>query len=294
MTAEMVEKVEFANAFDAALEARGLSLAEVREQLLRRGEELSIATLSYWRSGVRHPDPVKSAAALAALEAVLQTLPGALSGRAPAHSRRLGAVGRVVERPVTDSARSRILELLDVTPIENYRTLSIAETIDIDDSLALRAVETTLIVQCVRGTLDSLGFVHATGRTALRGPNLVVLAGGTVTAEVTDAARTSFAHRVELERPLEQGETTMIDMRKTLPDAHPAQRSHFISVPRRTREVLQWFRFDQDFPPDWFDEVETRERTRTVTLSEPRSVHRWRVDFGPGEVLARWGYVDDA
>lgn len=189
---------------------------------------------------------------------------------------------------------ARIHGLLDVTPVEAYRTLSIAETIDIDHALALRSVESTIIVQCLQGTLDSLGFVHTSDQPTSRGPDLVVRAGGAVTAEVTDASRTSFAHRVELERPLEPGETAILDLRKTLPDAHPPQRSHLVTVPHRTREVLQWFRFDQEFPPDWFDECETQDRGRTVTVADPRTVHRWRVDFGPGEVLARWGHVDDA
>lgn len=292
--AECGGDVEFADALDAALKASRMPLAEVREQLLSRGESVSVATLSYWRSGARRPDPHRSSGVLMALEEILRTPPGALSGRTPGRSRRLGAVGRGIEKPSPSSEVFRILGDLDVTPVENYRTLSITETLDIDGELALRSVETTLIVQCLRGSLDSLGFVHSYDQPASRGPDFVVRAGGSVTAGLKDATQTCFAHRVELDRPLQQGETAILELRKTLSDADPPQRGHLLTVPRRTREVLQWFRFNPSYLPDWFDECEAHELSRTVTLSDPRSMHRWRVDFGPGAVLARWGYVEDA
>lgn len=285
--------MEFADALDAALDARGLSLAEVRQQLRHRGVSLSAATLSYWRSGARRPDPVRSASSVTALEAVLGISPGELSGRVTGHSRRLGAIGRVEPLDAAGSERSRMLRLLDVTPVENYRMLSIQETIDIDADLSIRSVEIALLVQCVHGSLETLGFVDIAPEPTTASPRLSVRAGGTADDVLIDEGGTVFGHRLTLARPLAPGETAMVEVRKTFPVAYPAQRSHLVVAPRRVRELLQWFRFAQGHPPDWFDEDETLRRTKTVTVADPASVLRARVDFGPGQLHARWGHIDD-
>ncbi|WP_052466110.1 hypothetical protein [Mobilicoccus massiliensis] len=70
----------FAEVLDAAVDRRGLSLGAVRHRLRRRGHDLSIATLSYWRRGHSLPTRARSLDALATLEEVLKLPVGALSG----------------------------------------------------------------------------------------------------------------------------------------------------------------------------------------------------------------------
>ena len=74
-----------------------------------------------------------------------------------------------------------------------------------------------------------------------------------------------------------------------------ARREHSLSVHRRTREIVQWYRFGAGREPEWFEEEErTRAQTRwTASMLDPRSVHRLRENFGPGEVRAHWGALDD-
>jgi len=288
-----VDDSGFATAFDAALRARDLTLSRVRDRLSHRGVALSLATLSYWRSGVRRPDPIRSADALDALEAVLDVVPGTLTGHLGGHSRRLGAVGRVDPQERSQSPRTRMLRRLCVAPPERVRTVSIQETIDISPDLRVAAVLAQMLVQCVQGTIESLGFVEITPRPTSVAPVITVMAGGAVDLSLTDATRTVFGHRLRLDKPLSAGETAMVEMLMQFPESCPARRSHLVVAPRRVRELLQWYRFAEGAPPDWFEEDETTTRTRTSTIFDPESLHRSRVDFGPGQVLARWGYVDD-
>lgn len=46
----------FANALREATARSGLSLTQIHLRLRDRGNPVSIATLSYWRSGERHPE----------------------------------------------------------------------------------------------------------------------------------------------------------------------------------------------------------------------------------------------
>ena len=57
----------FAASFRDAINARGLTLARLHEQLRARGNSVSMATLSYWRSGARRPEGAQSMAALSDL-----------------------------------------------------------------------------------------------------------------------------------------------------------------------------------------------------------------------------------
>lgn len=284
--------MEFANALSAALQARSLSLSDAHRCLEKRGVSVSVATLSYWRSGARYPDPVRSAAVLSALEEILDVSPGTLAGRIPAQSRRLGTLGRVARPEGTDVRRARMLEKLDVTPHENFRVLSLQETIDVDSRLAITSVQTNLLVQCVQGTLGSLGFVDLISEQTTLRPQFVVNAGGQFDGAHADDGMV-FGHRVVLDKTIHPGETAMIDIDVSFPSGFPEQRCHALVVWRRTRELLQWFRFTDGHLPDWFEEEEAQQPLRTVPLAEPRSVHRARSDFGPSWLLARWGHIDD-
>jgi len=292
----------FANALDAALTSQSLSLAEVQWLLAQREVQLSIATLSYWRSGTRRPDPARSAATVAALESVLQLESGALSRHLSGHSRRLGAVGRMehIDNMVPVNLvgpQSRVLrmrERLQASPHENYRLLSIQQTIDIDENLAISAVSTEMFIQCLQGSVESIGIIDIAAESTKTRPAVSASVGVTVEGPLVDEAEEVFGFRLVLERPLGPGETAMIEVVKAYPAGHPPERHHMVAVQRRAREILQWYRFTPGHTPDWFDEQErTDDSTTTITISDPTTVHRSRVDFGPGSVLAGWGYIDD-
>ncbi|WNV85198.1 hypothetical protein [Umezawaea sp. Da 62-37] len=61
----------FAEALDAAITARGLTLDRLRHHLSEQGMDVSLATLSYWRRSLRRPERPESLRAVQALEALL-------------------------------------------------------------------------------------------------------------------------------------------------------------------------------------------------------------------------------
>lgn len=77
---EVAESV-FTLALRAAITTRGASLESLRQALLERGSRVSVATLSYWRSGRSRPDRGGSMIALAELEQVLRLPAGFLTSK---------------------------------------------------------------------------------------------------------------------------------------------------------------------------------------------------------------------
>jgi len=72
---------EFSAALRAAVATRGVSLESLKNELARRGCRVSIATLSYWRSGHRSPDRGGSMLALAEMEDLLSLPAGFLTSK---------------------------------------------------------------------------------------------------------------------------------------------------------------------------------------------------------------------
>ena len=71
----------FSATLHLAIEASGLTLEQVRQELASRGAFVSMATLSYWRRGLSRPERPESLLAVDSLEDVLGLSTGALSGQ---------------------------------------------------------------------------------------------------------------------------------------------------------------------------------------------------------------------
>lgn len=54
--ARRAESDDFANALRDAINAKPVTLSWLQRQLKARGNRVSMATLSYWRSGARRPE----------------------------------------------------------------------------------------------------------------------------------------------------------------------------------------------------------------------------------------------
>lgn len=72
-----VSSATFAELVSSGLERSGLSLAAVRRRLAGQGNPVSMATLSYWRTGQRRPGP-RSLEVVRGLEVELDLPPGHL------------------------------------------------------------------------------------------------------------------------------------------------------------------------------------------------------------------------
>lgn len=100
---------DFAARFAAALGARDLSLDGVRVHLAKSGYTVSVATLSYWRSGRSVPWRRQSLEMVGHLESLLGVPTGFLSDVLPTHRRQMWNPTTAI--PLQDRARERIDQL---------------------------------------------------------------------------------------------------------------------------------------------------------------------------------------
>lgn len=80
--------MDFAGGLRAAIDASGLSLEEIVEQVAERGNRVSTSSLSAWQSGLSAPSRTKSLQTIPDLEQVLGVEEGCLSGLLTQRARR--------------------------------------------------------------------------------------------------------------------------------------------------------------------------------------------------------------
>ena len=275
----------FSATFNAALTKKGLSLVRLETMLRARGVDVSVSTLSRWRTGERMPSR-RLLDTLAALEDALDLPDNALAKFVAARSPHVGSVPPQVQ----DADSARVLQRLsDVRPAD-YRTLSIEEVIVIDENLRIERIEEQHIIQCVHGTIRKMGHLppYAIGPEF----SIDVTAGGQIDDTWVDDTTGIHGCGIVLDRPLQHGETAIVEL--TVHHPHELQR-HAVAIRRKLRSFVQWYSFIDGHEPDWFEEREvlTTGETRLTGQERPSSVLRVHTTTEPSDYEARWGMIDD-
>lgn len=287
----------FAASFRDAINARGLTLARLHEQLRARGNSVSMATLSYWRSGARRPEGAQSMAALTEIEHLLHLEPGSLT-ELLGTTNRTGPLGpnlfpldqRELEEAVKDAFAALGAEYPDTS-----RELTTHSVTDVDAAGNVAYSITRSIVQSTVGTVTSIPFLEMTPGISTPAPLISAVAGGRISARYSHPNGEVHGVLFELEVPLTAPNTSMVEWSVEYPPGYPPQRETGHAVARQTRELLVWTRFHPDALPDRIEErVETPQETTSTELSlEGRhSVHQVRRAFGPGLLGVSWSYDD--
>lgn len=301
----MAEKAQtasetFADVFRRALGRQGFTLSELRHRLGQRGSAVSLASLSYWRSGGRQPDLDKVGDLIADIEEILGLESGELAGRIT--RRRSGRTPLRPAEPVLtiDQTEVDYVQLfeearlsLECPPSDWFREISLQETYDVDAQGEVASATTSIALECVEGTISRVMYGCATSLPVEDPPRFGVLEGGRSAGEYIHADRILFAVAVELETPLKVGDTGLITVRIDYPPSFNESMEVGVATNRETKKLGQWVRFDPDGVPDWILAIEaTPEGERKVYrgLDTPTSVHQVRWDFGPGSLAFRWGY----
>ncbi|MEU3463207.1 hypothetical protein ABZ721_25100 [Streptomyces sp. NPDC006733] len=151
----------FHHALRTAVAARGLALERVRHRLAQRGVRVSVASLSYWQSGIRRPERAESLRAVRALEDVLEL---------PAHSlSRLLVPRTAVDRPPARSyqylmepaaALAGLLAELDSPPDGGLHTVVHYERVRIGPARELLAHDSQHVVRAHRDGVDRYVAIH--------------------------------------------------------------------------------------------------------------------------------------
>lgn len=284
----------FAGSFRDAINARGVTLAWLREQLRVRGNTVSMATLSYWRSGARRPEGVQSMAALSDVEELLHLAAGTLTGLLGG-TNRTGPLGHrqfpldegELEQAVTDTCTA-----LGATP-DTSRELTTHSVTDVNASGNVFHCMTRSIVQSTVGTVTSIPFLDMTPGISTCAPTISAVSGGHIAARYSHPSGEVHGVLFELDVPLATPNTTIIEWSVDYPDDYPPTRETGHALSRQCRELLVWTRFHPDALPDHLEErVETPGNSSVTPLSLDgrTSVHQVRRAFGPGALELRWRY----
>lgn len=286
---------EFAAAFRDAINARRVTLSWVQERLRARGNQVSMATLSYWRSGSRHPESMQSLAAVADIEELLHLDVGALSGLLRS-SHRTGPLGPnlfPLDEHAIEQAVKEAFAALGAEYPDTSRELTTHSVTDVDASGNVSASRTRSIVQSTVGTITAIPFIELTPGLPTPAPHFSADFGGRIAKRFSHPNGEVHGVLLELDAPLTSPNTAMVEWSVAYPPDYPSQRETGHAVARQCRELLVWTRFHPDAIPDWFEEEVDTPQSQTATplhLQGRTSIHQVRRAFGPGALLLRWGY----
>lgn len=298
MTEDQIARAEamsFADALSLAIRERGTTLARLHARLADRGNRVSMATLSYWRSGARRPEGAQSLAAIADLEELLSLDQGALLDRL-GPTLRTGPLGSTAfpfdEELIEQHVRETFLAMGAVYP-DPTRELTTHAVTDVGaDGHVLRRT-TRLLVQATSGTMSAIPFVELTPGIRTPPPQFEAVGGGRITRRHSHPSGEVHGFLFETECAITAPGSTMIEWAVVYPPGTPATDGTGHGVAFRSRELLVWTRFHPAAVPDWCEEVEETPEGEVVTprtLDGAQSLHAIRRGFGPGALGIRWGY----
>ena len=288
------ENLSFAQALSEAIRARGVTLSRLHTRLAERGNPVSMATLSYWRSGTRHPEGAQSLAAITDLEELLNLDEGALVKRL-GPTQRTGPLGATAfpfdEENVEQYVRETFLAMGASYPDPN-RELSIHVVTDVGSGGRVLQRTARVLTQATSGVVSAVPYVEMTGEPTPP-PDFVAHGGGRVSTRYSHESQQVHGFLFELEKPITAPAAALIEWSAVYPEDFPEVHETGYGVAFQSREMLMWTRFDPDHIPDWCDEVEETPAGEVVTrrsLDGAQSLHAIRRGFGPGALSMRWGF----
>ena len=151
----------FAAALRAAIAERGITLSRLQKGLAEDGNLVSMATLSYWRSGDRQPEGAQSLSAVEGIEDRLGLVRGHLSSLL-GPSTRLGPVAPP-RLPFDEERENRETEetllALRSAPQEALRDLSTHLTVHVGASGAIESNVMRNLVQADQAVITELPLI---------------------------------------------------------------------------------------------------------------------------------------
>lgn len=284
----------FAGALRDAINARPVTLSWLQRQLKARGNRVSMATLSYWRSGARRPEGPQSLAALADIEELLGLDDKALTRLLrPNRTGPLGPNQFPIDQLELERAVMDVYAAMGTPYPDTSREVTTHSVTDVDAQGEVSFCSTRSIVQSTVGTITAIPFLEITPGVRTAAPAIEAVSGGRIAARYSHPDGEVHGALFELDAPLAAPDTAMVEWSVAYPSGVPSSRDTGHAVARQCRELLVWTRFHPDAVPDWCEEMVETPSGLTVTPLPPirgTSVHQVRRAFGPGALQLRWGY----
>lgn len=288
----------FANAFSQAVERRGVSLAWLQQRLGALGTPVSLATLSYWRSGRSQPEHATSLDALSVLDDLLYLPPGHLKSQL-SPSRRQGPRRKVrtygeLHQDIRP-ARS-LIQTMGYAPespvLLEESTMHL--TLDVDDNkwgglMHCRSVWRALAPDA-RGHPDVIELENPQDGP----PEFAAVSGCSLGQTHFDSEQGVYAYELLLDRQLGVGETAVTEYTLAFPGK--AQIDTFFSqdLTWKVSELVLWVRFHPQMLPisceAYVEDPAGATIARPLSLSGTTSAHHVVNNFGPAVVGIRWNW----
>ena len=291
------QRSAFSLALADALNRRDRSLTWLHRKLRDNGNEISMTTLSYWRSGARRPEGARSLSVVEDIERLLGVEhPGLVALIGPTH--RTGYTGAPLSPLSDDVLREHVEQmqtLLGAPAIDTIRDLSSHITATIGANGSIVSCTTRCIVQVTKGPVSELSMVSIGPEPWPEAAEISDVHGARLAKRVLHPDLTVSGMLLEFDRPVPSGETVMFEYTETFTDSYPAQRTLWHAVSRASHEIVLWVRFDAQARPSWceiYSEPVGADRRSQVVSPVPQSVHTAHHRFGPGTVGIDWGFDD--
>lgn len=286
----------FADALGRAIAERKITLASLQERLTVQGVSVSVATLSYWRSGARRPDGDHSVVTVEAIEIVLELEPNSLTSlMIPAH--RLGRLAEPgpVYRGSAQQAVNEVMGKLEAKPAAAVREVASQMRVDVGRSGHVERNTTRYLVQATTDVLTELPVFDSSQVPLEAIPVVTSVVGAEIVKEHVHQSRMAWGFVAQLDEPLLRGETSFVEVVEEYPPGLAGVRVASHGSTRISKEVLIWVCFHSDAVPNWC--VATYESSIENTRSERHELrivggraHVVRHNFGPGVLRVSWGY----
>lgn len=285
----------FAAALRAAIAARGITLARLQSLLVSDGNPVSVATLSYWRSGDRQPEGALSLAVVEGLEdrlglsrGHLASLLGPSTRLGPVAPPRLPFEGEREQRELAET-----IAALRSAPQESLRDLCTQMVVQVGRAGTVDRVVTRSLIQATKGTIAELPLIDMAPEQTDVVPVISDVVGGYLDREYLHPGRMLSGAVIVLDELISTGETALIEFAESYPPGYPPRQSAWHATSRMAREAVIWVRFHPDALPHWCEEYIESDLGDTVTMRAVKagSVHAFRHGFGPGILGIRWGYA---
>lgn len=256
------------------------------------GRSITLGTLSYWRSGRRHPEGASSLAAIAEIEQLLHLPEGSLASRV-GRARRIGPLPAAVPpfeaRPVNDAVEetSRALG----APFGVFREITTQIVADVDEAGVLRRRWIRMVVQVTSGTVTEYPWVEVVEEAD--GPPVFTSAtGARLTRTHVHPRGTAHGVVLELERPVSTPGTAVLEWVTDYPYDEVPTLEYMHGRSRPGGDLLLWMRFHPDrLPTRWreFTDDDTAP-AEYRSISAGTTAHVFRPSFGPGVFGLRWKF----
>ncbi|MDO5662732.1 MAG: hypothetical protein Q4G40_08560 [Brachybacterium sp.] len=288
---------QFSSALRDAISRSGLTLSRLRDRLAHHGVVVSVASLSSWQSGHRHPERESSLDAVAALEDILGEEPGSLQG--------LLGPARVSKRPLNKDdldlwvprqggAREALVALGFTRSEDLPHEIFVHEFVQVDLVTGDLTITMQIMVRALQDGPCRFPSIHVFDEPGpVVEPSFTPIYGCEIDARLHLPHKRTFGAAVCVDGPMEAGQLAMFSFRIDLVTDPMTVDAIEYAVLRRARDVFLEVEFTGT--RHGVDAVrylhERKERQESpVRLDVRNRIQNSASSFGPGRVGLRWGW----